>query len=127
MSAVLEIGGLISGFDYLTLIDAMIEIERAPIYEYQAQQAEYTTEMTAWQSLNTTLLALKIAGDNLMNLSDWNLLSSESSDTDILTVSADSTAPMGAYSFTVNQLATNHQISSNGFADTDTTTLGTGT
>ena len=123
----MNIGGIISGFDSLGLIDATIEIGRTPIYRMQERQTEITDQITAWQALNTKLLAFGISCNNLKSASSWDVFSCTSSDEDILTASADSSAPLGVYSFTVNQLAANHQIASNGFADTDETTIGTGT
>ena len=124
---IMNMSGLVSGFDSLSLIDAIIEVARQPIYDMQSKQTDLTDQITAWQTLNTKLLAFKIASDRLKPSSSWDVLSATSSDEDIITATADTDAPTGIYSFTVNQLATNHQISSNGFADIDTTTLGTGT
>ena len=127
MCALMNIGGIISGFDSLSLIDATIEIGRAPIYRMQERQTEITDQISAWQSLNTKMLAFKISCDSLKSSSSWDVFSCTSSDDDILTADADSSAPAGLYTFTVNELAANHQIASNGFADSDETTIGTGT
>jgi flagellar hook-associated protein 2 len=127
MSGTNFISGLASGIDYSSLISQMISLKRAPITVLETNKARKTGELSAWQSMNTLLLSLKVKAANLNAETLWDAISATSSDTDLVTVSAVSDAAEGTYRFTVEQLAQNHQIISQGFADRNTTSIGTGT
>ena len=63
--------------------------------------------------------------NSVNSISDFRALSALSSDEDVFTASAGTTAAKGSYTLTVDRIAENHRQGSNSFfADSDTTTIG---
>jgi flagellar capping protein FliD len=124
--AIGSISGIISGLDTESLIAATIAMERRPITLLQQRQTEKTNLLTAWQSMNTLLLSLKIESDNIQSSNNWESRSVRSSDSEILSATASQNAAIGTYTFSVEQLAQSHQVASMAFADYDETTFGQG-
>ena len=118
-----SISGLASGIDWADIISQLMEIERRPITLLESRKSAYEEKLSVWQNINTRLLSLKTEADSLKRASNFLLRTASSSDEDILTVSANSSASAGTYSVTVNQLAQSHKIAAQGWADTDTTAL----
>lgn len=126
MAGTSSISGVISGLDTSTIIDKLMAVAQAPITRLQDSNAIYTNRLTAWQDLNTRFLATKIKADALSDPKAFQLNSLTSSDTAI-SGSTDDTAAVGTYFLTVKTLAKTQQIKTQGYADTTTATLGTGT
>lgn len=120
------IGGLISGLDMDSILTNLVELSRAPIDRLQVRQTALETKLTAWQTANTRLLALKTQALALSSASAFGTYAVTSSDETAVTATA-SGSVAGTYSFTVEQLAAAHQVASQGYADYDATSLGTGT
>ena len=59
------ISGLSSGFDWRSMIDELMKIERRPLDLVEARKREYEDKLTEWQSFNTKLLSLKTAAATL--------------------------------------------------------------
>jgi flagellar hook-associated protein 2 len=119
MASTNSVSGLSSGFDWQTMIDGLIEVDKAPIKSLETQKTTYQDQLTAWQSFNTTLLSLKTAAEGLSAPDDFNLytssMTSDNSDVDaenLLSISASSTASPGSYSIQVNNIATAQKLSS---------------
>jgi len=121
------ITGLISGLDLDSILTQLLEVSRAPIERLEAKQEELDAKLAAWQSANTSLLALKTEAADLARLSTFNAKTAVSSNESILSATATASAPAGVYAVTVNAVATYHQVASQGFADYDATSLGSGT
>ncbi len=126
MGGVASISGLISGLDTDKLIDDLMGIERRSTVLLEARQLRYENLTAAYQSLNATLLILKGNATTLASSRAFLNRTATSSDTDVLSVTASRSAEVGTYQFTVDQLAAAHQVASQGYADSDSTTVGTG-
>lgn len=124
--SVFQFSGIGSGFSTDTILQKMLDVERAPIQTFQGRQAQVTQEQTAWRSINTKMLALGSAADKLMNDDEFSQRQAISSDPDILTATAQPGKDLGSLSLSVESLAQNHQQISQGFATTDSK-VGTGT
>lgn len=116
------VSGLSSGFDWRSMIDQLIAIEHKRVDLVEDQISEYESELSAWQSFNTSLLSLKTAAEGLKDTEDFYLYSSSMStdDTDVdaedlLSVSSSSTAAPGTYAIKVTNLAKAQKLSSNPF------------
>jgi flagellar hook-associated protein 2 len=116
------ISGLSSGFDWRSMIDELMKIERRPVDLVEARKREYEDKLTEWQSFNTKLLSLKTAAATLKDPEDFNLFTStmtSSSSTveasELISVLTSSSASIGTYSVKVNQLATAQKLSSDSF------------
>ena len=109
-----NIGGLASGLDTNSIIDSILKVERTPIDQLQTRKQSHQLEDNAWQLINTKYSAIRSALDGLDSVSDFNKLAlATSSNESAVSVSVTGTPAAGTTSFTVDQLATNHQVVSN--------------
>jgi len=127
MPGTASVSGIISGLQTDEIISKLIELQRAPIVRLQAQRNSLNAKLQAWQECNTRILALKTKADSLANLATFNAKTVTSSDETIIRGSASSSALEGTYYLKVNALARAEQRSTQGFADTTVTSIGTGT
>src|SRR5580765_5616977 len=98
----------LSGFnniDFKSIIDLIIQSERAPIDRLTAQQTSEETRLTAYGSLSWSLSALESASDALKPTSAFGNLKAATSDTTVLTASASSSASKGTFTIDVLSLA----------------------
>ena len=118
--------GLVSGFDWRSMIDQLIEIEHQRVDLVEDRKSEYESKLTEWQSVNTMLLSLKTAASALSVESAFNVYTSSATSntskaaSDLLTVSTSSTASPGTYEIKVNNLAKSQKLSSKSYSATDT-------
>jgi flagellar hook-associated protein 2 len=120
------IDGIISGMNTTNIIDTIIAFEHKQVDLYTARQAEQTNKMTSWKSIEALLVGFKAQATLLANNDLWYAKSVTSSDEDILTATTSTDAAAGNYFLTVSQLATHHQIASQGFNITSQS-VGSGT
>ncbi|UCC79417.1 MAG: flagellar filament capping protein FliD [Candidatus Zixiibacteriota bacterium] len=120
------IDGIFSGLNTTEIINSIIEAERAKQNVYLARQAEYAQKMTSWQTINSYLLAFKTQADVLSKASLWDKISVSSSNPDIISAAGSGSSASGTYFVSVDQLAQNQQIASQGYSS-DQTIVGTGT
>ena len=116
------ISGLSSGFDWRSMIDQLMAIEHRRVDLVTAKKTESQTKLTAWQSFNTRLLAMKTAAGNLKDAEDFAVykadMTSNSSTikaSDLLTVTTSTTASVGSYSLKITNLAEAQKLSSSSF------------
>lgn len=121
------IDGIVSGLDTTKIIQGILKFDQAKIDQLKQEQAEKTNMLTTWQSINALLLGVKTSASALHANATWQARSVSSSNEDILTATASGSATPGTYQLTVSSLAQNHQIASQGFADVNQTSIGTGT
>jgi flagellar hook-associated protein 2 len=118
--------GLVSGLDYESIINATMEVEKQPIYDLQTKQSDYEAKISSYGSIQSALATLQDAMDTLSDPTEFISYSASSSDTDVLTVSADDDANPGTYSIQVTQLAKTEIINTyDGFSASDAV-VGTG-
>ena len=118
--------GLVSGLDYESIINATMEVEKQPIYDLQTKQSDYEAKISSYGSIQSALATLQDAMDTLSDPTEFISYSASSSDTDVLTVSADDDANPGTYSIQVTQLAKTEIINTyDGFSASDEA-VGTG-
>jgi len=118
-----QVTGLASGIDWQQTIEMLMQIESQPMVALEERKQVYEDKLSAWQEINTKLLALKTAMENMDELDEILTKAATSSDTDVLTASATSVAATGSYSVLVNQLALNHKLTHEGVADANATAL----
>jgi flagellar hook-associated protein 2 len=85
-----------------------------------------TQQQTAWQGINSAVLALGNAATTLSDPSLATDITATSSNTSILTATGTSSQSQGDYTVTVDQLAQNQQMISSGYDAADAS-VGTGT
>lgn len=121
-----SISGIISGLDTDAIITKLVTFAQKPIKLLQDQQAAAMTKLTAWQDVNTRLLALKIKAYSLSTSTSFQAKTATVSDDTAMSVTANTDATAGSYTITVNRLAQAHREQSQGYADINATAIGTG-
>lgn len=124
MSGITPTTGLISGIDTASLIDQLIAIDSRPKILAINRQITLQNEQAAFIGLNSTLLSLKSAAQSLSANKTWRIKTATSSNTAVLTATANTGAVPGTYSFTVSRLVANSQQLSAGFADSTESAVG---
>lgn len=122
----LSVSGLYSGLDVNSLVDALVNAERAPVESRLNRNEEaFKVELSAIGQLQSSLESFQSQIDALNSYENFSPRAFTVSDQAIITASVTSTAAQGSYTFTVDQLASRHQLTSQALADDST--VGTGT
>lgn len=124
----LSSSGIGSGLDVNSLVSQLVAAEKAPRQKQITRaQTDTVTSLTAISQFKGALSAFNSALSPLKSIEVFAARGATSSDTDIFTASATSSAVPGSYDIEVESLATAHQLSSTAFADGAGTQVGTGT
>lgn len=127
--AVFSFNGLATGLDTGSIVDELVKIRRRPLdFEIVNRAAKQDTR-DAFGSLESKLLAVRTALNNLRTPADVLTKAAASSDTDLLTATAGTGAASGITTVTVTGLAAaSRATAATGLADTsDTVASGAGT
>lgn len=117
--------GLGSGLDVNSIVSQLVAIEQEPLIRIVQQQADFQFQISAYGTLRSALSTFESSLAAVNSLSDFKVLTAKSSDEDVLTASAGSSASKGTFDLTVNRIAENHRLAMNNvFADADTTLIG---
>ena len=119
--------GLVSGIDFGSLIDQLMQIEARPQRLVQSRNAVLTSQQVAFKEINAKLLGLKLSADSLANTKTFNATTATSSDESVLTASTGTSTTAGTYDFTVDRLLSTQQMITRGFQDQDVTAMGAAT
>jgi flagellar hook-associated protein 2 len=119
--------GLATGIDFQAIVDTIVQAEQRRIDLVSAKKADETAKLTATQSFNGLLLGLRASATSLSKQKNFQTQAVTSSHESLLSASVTGNAAPGTHFIKVNQLAQAHQLASQGFADTDTTSIGVGT
>lgn len=117
--ATFSVSGLISGIDYNSMIEQIIELERKPIELKEDRQEAYQKKISKYGELSSLLDTLKSASEGLKTSTDFLARTAESSDEDVCNVSASSTASEGNYTVVVTKLAQAYRAASSAVAAED--------
>ncbi len=98
-------GGLASGLDTKSIIDAILRAERKPVERLQARQSTLDARRTAVQEFNTKLTALRAVLEDLSAAGSLGARTAGSSDASIVTASATAAAEIGSHDVEVRSLA----------------------
>ncbi|MCP4634279.1 MAG: flagellar filament capping protein FliD, partial [candidate division Zixibacteria bacterium] len=121
-----SISGIASNLDTQAIVEAMLAYENNNGILIQARQQEITNKMSAWNSISAYLLSFKAKASILSRESAWHSKSLSNSDDSIFTATANTNATPGVYNISVNSLAAQQQLASQGFSSS-TAAIGTGT
>ena len=121
-----QFGGLITGLDTKALISGLVQAESQPINQLQNQKTVLQARQGIYSALVGALGGLKSAAQDLSLPSDFNKRTVQSSDSTLLTASADSTTQVGYSTVVVDRLAKAQSIESVTFAGSSDA-IGTGT
>jgi flagellar hook-associated protein 2 len=111
------IDGLITGLDTTKIIEGLTTVFRRRIELYQGQKERVAEQQTAFKSVEARLLTVQAAISRLARSQSnvFDTKSVKSSDEDLAVAAASNSAIAGTHSFRISNLATAHQIASQGF------------
>jgi len=116
--------GLFSGIDTATLIGQLMAVEARPKQQIQLRVQTLQFQQGAFLDLNSRLSALKTAAASFRIDKTFAKKTSTSSDEDVLTATASTSATAGSYTFIVDRLVSTQQLLSRGFANKDSAAVG---
>lgn len=109
--------GLISGLDTQSIIQQLVQLERAPIERAQVRMRAAESQISALGRLNTAMNDLAGKLEDLGELSTFLSYATSTSNEDAFTATADGTATAGSYAIEVSSIATPEKNRSVAFAD----------
>ena len=99
--------GKTNGIDVQATVDALMQIERQPEAQMQQQQSDISQQISMLGVISNDLQALATAANSLQDITGGlDARTATSSQSSIVTATADSTAAIGNHTVTVNNLAT---------------------
>jgi flagellar hook-associated protein 2 len=99
--------GKTSGIDVSTVVGELMQVERQPEVQLQNQQTSINSQVSALTGISTQLTALYTSVNSLKDIfGAFSQNTTGSSDSAIVSATADSTAAAGTHSITVSKLAT---------------------
>ena len=119
-------GGLATGLDSRAIIDALLGVEQVPILRLEQQKTRLNQQDSVFSTLDSRLEELKSALEAMDTVGELASYAATSSNEDALGISAGGTATQGAYTIEINSLAQAESSTTGGYADKDTTVVGTG-
>lgn len=119
--------GLFSGIDTASLIEKLIAADSGPKTLAQKRIVQLQGLQAAYLDLNSKLGALKSAAQSLRTNNVFQSNKATTTDEDVLTATASTTATPGSYAFIVDRLVSTQQYLSRGFASSSSGGLGAGT
>lgn len=126
-SGAIHFTGLGNGTDFDSIIQAMVKAQSFHKNRLESWRSQWETKQTAFQDLNTTLLSLKTHMESMDRPNEFFAKSVSSTDEDVLSASADSSASKGNHVILVDQLAQNKiQTRTTGYASPTTVINSTG-
>ena len=118
--------GIGSGLDVNGIVTSLMGVEQKPLTAVTKQKTDYQSQVSAYGSLKSSLSTFQTAVSALSTISKFNAQTVTSSNTSVLTATANGSATLGDYALTVSQLAKSQKLASAGFASTaDTVDTGT--
>lgn len=119
------VDGLVSGLDTTSIIEAYVAVAGASTDTLREQQSDLETRRSLLQSFNSLLEDIQTVVSDYAEPADLRLVTANSTDEDVLTVSAATGGQPGTFDIEVFQLAQSEMEVSNGF-DSDTDDVFTG-
>ena len=120
--------GIGSGLDVAGIVSSLMQVEKQKLINLQADQATIEADISFFGQLKSALSSLQSTVQALKSSSGFESFSATSSDTDILTATADGSAQVTSHTINVadpTKLAQAHRLTSKLFSDGNTA-IGTG-
>src|SRR5580658_457794 len=119
--------GLISGINTTNLINELLSLDQEPVTALQNKVTSNNTDIQDLDTFSADLLAVQQDATALGSSDVLNARTATSSNTSVLSVTADSTASLGNYELQPVQLAQSQRLISSGYSNSSTTPVGGGT
>lgn len=104
-----SISGLVSGLDTATIVAQLMKLEAAPQNRLRTQQSTEKSVLSALQSLNASVAALRTQAETLAEPATWQAMTGTVSGTGV-TAKVGAGATASTFAVTVRSHATNHQV-----------------
>lgn len=118
--------GLVSGLNTSSIIQALVGLTTAQEAPLEAQLTGINNQNTALNTINKDLLSVLSALTPLQDSDTFLSMAANSSNTNAFNATADTTAAPGSYNLTVNSLATQTSVSSQGSISSAAQGIGSG-
>jgi len=119
--------GLATGLNITEIVDAIIGVQKNALVRLANRASAFEATEGGIKTLEANLLTLNSSVQKLNLESTFETLKATSSDSSQFSVAANSTATSASYQLQGLRKSASHQIISKGFADSDTTPIGTAT
>lgn len=119
--------GLVSGLQTQQIIQALLTFDQEPVTTLNNKISGEQNQQSAFSTLSSQLTALQNDAQQLASPSVLGSRSVSSSNSSLLTGSANASAPLASYLVTPIALAQTQALLSNGFANTTSAPVGQGT
>ncbi len=127
-SPLFNLTGLSSGLDTNSIIEGLMSVERNPLVLLNQRRAAAQQRVDAWSQMTTRVSALRTAVDELKTSADFDdLVTTRSSNPDVVEATSTGAATPGSVTFTVDQLAAHHQLVGASSFASEAATVGAGT
>ena len=112
--------GIGSGLDVQSIVTQLMELERQPLERLQFKQTQLEAQISAYGQLNSTLSTFQSAMDALGSYDALKVFTTESTNPNVVDLTATSNANLGTFGIEVVRLAEQHKMSSSEILGTDT-------
>jgi len=112
MSTINRITGLATGMDTDSIIEQLMEAQRAPLSELEKEQTTIEWQREALLEINSKMLAFRNEALDMKLQGTYKSYTANSSNSDILSATATTEAQEGVYKVTVHGLATQETLTS---------------
>lgn len=113
--------GLGSGLDISGIVSSLIAAEKEPaVARFNSDESFYQAKLSGFGLLKSSLSTFQDSLTTLKDITNFQKRSASSTDSQLISVTADETASEGSYSVEVNRLAQPHKMGSAEHLDTTT-------
>lgn len=123
----LAVSGLASGMDVDAMINSLMKLEARRLLFLQQKEAEAQIRLTGYGNLSSALTAFQSASAKLAMSTAFDGMVAVSSDSDLFSGTASTSAIAGTYNIRVDAVAREQNLASSAYADSNLTVVGTGT
>ncbi len=116
----ISVAGVGSGLDVQSIVAQLMEIERIPLQRLQQKQNQLEAQISAYGQLKNTLSVFQDAMEKLSTPDALKVFATSTTNENIATLTASSTADLGNFGLEVVRLAEQHKMTSAEVLDTDT-------
>jgi flagellar hook-associated protein 2 len=110
----INFGGLASGIDTESIVDALMEIEKQPLKRLESDQEYFSSRQDAFNTLDTKLKTLLAKFEAIDSSSEVRAYSAKAASEEFFSVSASGSALPGSYNIEVQSLAKQQKDVSDG-------------
>ncbi|HEB55742.1 MAG TPA: flagellar cap protein [Gammaproteobacteria bacterium] len=112
--------GIGSGLDIQSIVSKLMAIERQPLQRLQQKQSQLETQISAYGKLSSTISTFQSAMEALGSFDALRVFSTNTSNPDVIDLTATSSADLGTFGVEVVRLAEKHKTSSSEVLNTAT-------